>query len=171
MRHGQTDYNKQGLLQGQVDIPLNDEGIKQALAAKKQIDLLDIDLVICSPLKRAIKTAKMVTFNKKIIVDERIIERNLGVYEGQPSLEYDHNKYYRYEENNTGGNVEGIKEITNRAQMFLDDLKTNYLNKKILIVTHGAFINALLYAINPHLVCETVPSISLKNCEYVKIII
>ena len=60
MRHGQTDWNLAGKAQGRTDIELNDTGIEQAKQTKKQIDNYKIDLIICSPLKRARKTAEII---------------------------------------------------------------------------------------------------------------
>ena len=85
MRHGQTDWNLAGKAQGRTDIELNDTGIEQAKQAKKQIDNYKIDLIICSPLKRARKTAEIINeaINCQIISDERIIERGFGNIEGK----------------------------------------------------------------------------------------
>lgn len=52
-RHGQTDWNLQRKLQGRADIELNQTGIEQAKIAKEELVNEKIDLIICSPLKRA----------------------------------------------------------------------------------------------------------------------
>lgn len=72
MRHGQTSWNVQGKIQGMTDIELNDVGIKQAEDKKEEFNKLDIDLIIASPLKRALKTAQIVSEDKKvdIIIDK-----------------------------------------------------------------------------------------------------
>ena len=57
VRHGQTDWNIKKLLQGKTDIKLNEEGIRQTKELSKVIDLNNIDVCICSPLKRTKKTA------------------------------------------------------------------------------------------------------------------
>ena len=62
LRHGQTDFNATGLLQGRVDNPLNSIGILQAQKAAQMIG--PVDRVISSPLKRAIQTSEV--FNTKI---------------------------------------------------------------------------------------------------------
>ena len=79
IRHGQTDWNVAGKCQGMTDIELNSTGIKQAEQARNEITNYKIDLIICSPLKRARKTAEIINevTNCKIISDERIIERNV----------------------------------------------------------------------------------------------
>ena len=84
IRHGQTDWNVAGKCQGMTDIELNSTGIEQAKQASEQIYNYKIDLIICSPLKRARKTAEIINevTNCQIISDERIIERNCGNIEG-----------------------------------------------------------------------------------------
>lgn len=68
VRHGETDWNNKGLLQGTTDIELNKEGIKQVQELSKIIDLDKIDICICSPLKRTKETAKILVSNKKKII-------------------------------------------------------------------------------------------------------
>ena len=57
MRHGQTDFNKENKWMGLLDIPLNENGISQALSSINYIKSLNIDIIYCSELKRAIQTA------------------------------------------------------------------------------------------------------------------
>ena len=61
LRHGQTDWNIDFRLQGITDIPLNETGIGQARDAARAIDSNEWDLVVSSPLGRAIETAEIVS--------------------------------------------------------------------------------------------------------------
>ena len=83
-RHGQTEWNRLGKLQGQTDNSLNEEGKAQAEETGKQIADEKIDLIITSPLIRARETAEIINkrFNVPIIEDDRIKERNYGQCEG-----------------------------------------------------------------------------------------
>ena len=67
-RHGQTDWNVQGKTQGRADIELNEVGIKQAKQTKEELKNIDIDLIICSPLKRAKKTAEIINEGLLIVI-------------------------------------------------------------------------------------------------------
>ena len=59
IRHGLTDWNLNGKIQGQKDIELNEIGIKQAKDAKDKFNSYNFDMIICSPLKRTKLTAKL----------------------------------------------------------------------------------------------------------------
>lgn len=64
VRHGKTDWNLLGIVQGSTDISLNEEGIIEARNLSEKIDISKIDLCISSPLKRAMEIAKIITKNK-----------------------------------------------------------------------------------------------------------
>lgn len=60
VRHGQTNWNVLNKIQGQADIPLDMIGISQAYELKKLVCPLSLDLILTSPLKRAVKTAEII---------------------------------------------------------------------------------------------------------------
>lgn len=135
-RHGQTDWNVQGKTQGRADIELNEVGIKQAKQTKEELKNIDIDLIICSPLKKAKKTAEIINEgrNIQIIFDNQIIERNFGEFEGKKikfDEFWDYNAHPRYQR------AETIQEIISRISNFLDKIKEEYKDKNVLLVTHG----------------------------------
>lgn len=148
IRHGKTDWNNLRLMQGRVDIPLNEEGRDDAVKLASSINLSDIDICFCSPLKRTRETAEIIVQNKlKIIYDDLLIERDFGDYEGC-EVNFDLiQKQWDYNLNDKSGNIESIKECLNRAKVFLDKLKKEYPNKTILIISHGSFIKALHFNI------------------------
>ena len=146
VRHGETDYNVKHIIQGIIDIELNDNGIKQAKNLKARIDMLDIDLVISSPLNRAKKTATIITLgrNIKFNYDDRIIERSAGELEGKQDQYYDSDKAWNYTLNSDlGYNFEKTQDLLMRTKDFLEDIKKQYKDKNILIVSHESTIRAL----------------------------
>ncbi len=173
MRHGQTDWNVEGKAQGRTDIELNNTGIEQARQAKEQIEKYKIDLIICSPLKRARKTAEIVneTANCKIINDERIIERSFGCMEGKKGEEWkkimEDKKHtisnYNLCENEQ--NIEPMKEMCTRVWNLLDEVKENYNDKNILLVTHGGTCRAINAYFNGIGEDGYVQGVDIKNCE------
>lgn len=144
VRHGKTDWNVKGLLQGSADIEINEEGIQQVKELATMINLDEIDVCICSPLKRTRKTAEILIGDKKeIIYDDMIVERGFGSYEGKP-INFDLiETQWNYKLNDSSNNIESLKDCLARADGFLKKIKKEYPNKTILIVSHGSFIKAL----------------------------
>ena len=135
-RHGQTDWNVQGKTQGRADIELNEVGIKQAKQTKEELKNIDIDLIMCSPLKRAKKTADIINEGRNIpiIFDDQIIERNFGEFEGE-KIKFD--EFWDYNAHPRDQRAETIQEIISRISNFLDKIKEEYKDKNVLLVTHG----------------------------------
>ena len=174
VRHGQTDWNVAGKCQGRTDIELNNTGIEQAKNTKGQLKNHNIDLIICSPLKRAIKTAEIINEETKcnIIIDERLIERGCGEVEGTTKEEWPgivdnedidiiNNYYLNWNEKD----IEPIQTICKRVWNLLDEIQEKYKDENVLLVTHGGncrAINAYFNGIgeNGH-----VQSAHIKNCE------
>ena len=148
VRHGQTDWNKLGLLQGTTDIEINEQGIKEAKLLAQNINLDEIDICLSSPLKRAMETAEILTQGKvSIISDDLLLERYFGSLEGK-EISFDLIKrQWDYKLNDKSYNIESARDCLNRAHKFLEKIKKEYPNKSILIVSHGSFIKALHFNI------------------------
>jgi len=144
VRHGQTDWNINEKIQGQKDIELNDTGILQARSLKEEFNKLDVDLIMCSPLKRARKTAEIINQDKKleIIYREELIERGLGDFEGK-DCETEEDEIYNYYKNDSKMNVEPVVELCNRINKLLNEIKTNYSTNTIILVTHSGTARAI----------------------------
>lgn len=139
VRHGQTDWNVQHKVQGKADIDLNNTGIAQASETSQKLINTQIDLVICSPLKRAMQTAQIINKGRNIpiIYDERISERDFGEMEGKRQEEFDFKGFWSYQKNIKYESAENIQDFFNRIYAFIDDITTKYSNMNILLVNHG----------------------------------
>lgn len=169
VRHGQTDWNKQRVMQGLTDVPLNETGIRQALDAKEKLKSVNFDICFSSPLKRAKKTAEIITYNKcKIIEDDLLLERFMGELEKKPYDLYKSIGYWDYELNSNEHKVESIKGLFERAKKFLDKIKNKYGDKTILVVSHGALIRALHYVIVGYDSNTDFLKFNVKNAEVYK---
>ena len=148
VRHGKTEWNELGLIQGMVDIELNDIGIKEAKELAKSINMDDIDLCMSSPLKRAKKTAEILVQNKKtIIYDNLLLERSFGDYEGVKITEELAQKQWDYNNEDKTNNLESLKDMLKRCDKFLNKIKKEYKDKTILVVSHGCLIKGLHFSI------------------------
>ncbi len=149
VRHGQTDKNVLGLVQGNTESDLTEKGKEEAKALQELVSTLDIDVVVSSPLRRALDTAKLITNNKyDIIVDERLIERDYGLSEGKPVDEELTIKYWDFKLNTDINEVEKIKDLMFRITEFIEDMRNKYEDKNVLVVAHSAILRAIHYAIN-----------------------
>ena len=85
IRHGETAWNKELFLQGQTDIPLNENGRELAQVTARALQMVPFDLCITSPLLRAKETAQIILGNRTIpfLEDARIQEIGFGTYEGR----------------------------------------------------------------------------------------
>lgn len=169
IRHGQTDGNVKRVIDGIKDIPLNVTGKQQAIDARKSIENIDFDIVICSPLIRTRQTMELVTENKfHVIFEERIIERDCGELMGRSFDDIDMDKYWDYYDDTIYENVESIKSFFTRIYSYIDYLKKEYKDKKILLVTHGGVSKAVECYFNGIPSHGKLLNLGLKNCEVTK---
>ncbi len=152
IRHGETDYNLKGIVQGSgIDSVLNDNGFQQADNFYNKYKLVNFDLHIYSNLIRTKQTINsFLESHIQRIEDARIREICWGEHEGEAGGEEMMKKYYRvvnawkkgeYDESPTGG--ESARELGDRLQDFLKDLNSWNFNRA-LICTHGRTLRALV---------------------------
>ena len=150
LRHGETDWNQAGRLQGHVDIPLNPNGRLQIRHAAEILAerCPSIELVISSPLSRARESAEIVSeklgYEKAdIIVEPMLIERSFGVGEGMDAVE----RKDKYPDDIYPG-MESLEDLLKRARSAFEKIELSYCDKKtILVVAHGAIFYAMMAAI------------------------
>lgn len=156
VRHGETNANVKGYLQGWTNDPLNENGIKLAVITGQGMRGIHFDQCISSPLVRAMETAKIVLHESgndiPIQIDNRIKEINMGSWERKkfrPSeREVDENniKMFFTKPFEFGGfpGGETIAEVCERTQSFLKELIKRDDNKIYLVITHGFALRGML---------------------------
>lgn len=150
LRHGETDWNQTGRLQGHTDIPLNQNGKEQiSKAAEILTDLqFPIDLIISSPLSRARESAEIVAgrlaYKKKnIVIEPLLIERCFGLGEGLTASE----RVEKYPNDNYP-QMESFEDLISRAHLAFETIVDSFNDKQnILVVAHGAILYAIVTAI------------------------
>lgn len=169
-RHGQTDWNVEGKVQGRADIELNEKGLEQAIQTSKILAEEEIDLIICSPLKRTKQTADIINIDRNIpiIYDDSIIERDFGEFEGLNKKNFDFEGYWSYNQNNKYERAENIKDFFDRVYSFLDKIKKEYNDMKILIVAHGGISIPINCYFNGIPEDDKLLKLVLGNCEVIK---
>lgn len=147
VRHGQTDWNVERRVQGWTDIPLNTVGLHQAELLASHLHGVPFQAIYTSDLVRAEKTAAILheQTGAPVTVDQRLRERRFGALEGQvrqqraaktsPDAPWD-----RLDD----PLAETDFDLKQRVSSFLEDVCTQHISGRILIVTHGALIRAAL---------------------------
>lgn len=170
MRHGETKENLKNQINGRNNHGLTLKGIQQAKNNQQIIVNLKIDNIFCSPLKRAIQTCKIATKNKyKIIYDNRLLERDTKNMQYKSMNLLNKAIWYDFDKDIVYENLEGFKSVINRVNDFIENLKLNYNDKNILIVTHGDICKAIHFYFNYN--NKDISKFEQKNCEIVKYIL
>lgn len=169
-RHGETEWNALKKVQGQADIALNEEGIKQANDTRILLKNENIDLILCSPLTRAMQTAQIINRERNIpmVFDERLSERDFGEFEGMPNTEFDYEAFWSYKQNIQYHEAENISGFFQRVYGFLDDIHLKYKDKRILLVAHGGVSIAVYCYFNGIPDKDTLLGLALDHCEIAK---
>jgi len=156
IRHGETEWVRQGRYQGSTDVPLNKIGILQAHALGKALKSEKPRIIYCSELLRAYQTAHEIakTCRKDITVDKRLNELCFGDWEGHHHARI-HQKFPKASEAWYAANWkscppggESLKSLDLRINSFLTDLSEHYSkNSTHVLVSHGGPIRMFLVRI------------------------
>ena len=147
VRHGQTDYNRDGRLQGQVDIPLNATGIRQAESLAAAVAADPPDVIVASPLERALETARIISRDTGLEVDTdpAFLERGFGLWEGLKGEEIKRrwpaeHADWRAHRPVRGLDVEDRPEVGERVAAACRELVAEHDGGTVMVVAHGAAI-------------------------------
>jgi broad specificity phosphatase PhoE len=150
VRHGETDWNAEGRLQGHTDRPLNDVGRRQAKAVAERLAGEGADAVYASDLSRAKETAEIIgeQLGLTVVIDPDLREKNWGNWEG---LTGDERVFVEYV---------GEATIDHRTRVLaaVDRIVQRHPGQRIVVVTHGGSLRRIQSALNG--VAEPV----IENC-------
>lgn len=176
-RHGETDYNAAGRMQGHLDSALTPVGWNQARFAVPALARFSPDLVIASDLRRATDTATVLTdaIGVPLRIDKRLRETHLGEWQGLTGAEVDEaypGERARWRTDATwappGG--ENRVDVADRAGEVVADLQANAeVGETVLLAAHGGLIIALTARLL-NLPVEIWPSLGgIQNCHWVEL--
>ena len=146
IRHGQTDWNTEGKLQGTEDIPLNDTGRSQSKSCAQNLIHQKWDAIFTSPLSRALETAHILsdgTNNPPVIIEPLLIEREFGKASGITWQELK-TRYPLYPKESPEG-MEPFDELSSRMEQAVKECISKNRGENIILISHGGSINALLH--------------------------
>ncbi|MCL6590063.1 MAG: histidine phosphatase family protein [Firmicutes bacterium] len=147
VRHGETDWNNRGLIQGQTDIPLNDNGLWQAKRAAAWLEKEGgWERLYSSPLKRALATAEIIGAVIKLApqIVPGLMERRFGALEGLSLEERERLYPHRLEAEDSVPGLESRSELKERVIQTFHHLIAEPGGGKIVVVSHGGWMGQLL---------------------------
>ena len=130
VRHGETELNQKKCYYGHMDVGLSEKGVKQAKAIGAFFQNRSFDVVVYSPLIRAVKTAEYILGGReqKIVVDERFSEQNFGIFEGftyEQLLERYPDEFQSWNQDFSGYRIPGgesFSDVRDRIDNYLKEL-------------------------------------------------
>jgi broad specificity phosphatase PhoE len=177
VRHGETDWNKNKIIQGHSDIPLNQIGEKQAQELAKKLTSIKFDLAFSSDLLRAKRTTEIIALEHNLAIQttELIRERNFGTFQGQPAKSMDtHLELLKKlsdqerSKHKIDESIENDEEFTAKILTFFRETALAYPGKTILVGAHGGVLRFLLIHLGA-LTYEKSDEVAFKNTAYLKL--
>jgi broad specificity phosphatase PhoE len=150
VRHGETDWNAEGRLQGHTDRPLNDHGRRQANELAERLADEGADAIYASDLARARETAEIVgtRLGLPVVIDADLREKNWGSWEGLTGDE-------RVHVEQDGESTEAHRDRVMRA---VRRIVERHPGQRVVVVTHGGSLRRIQASLNG--VAEPV----IENC-------
>lgn len=149
IRHGQTALNAEGRLRGLANPPLDEVGRAEAEATAIALTGRGIDIVYCSPLERAFRTAQIIA--QHLDCDFEVVsefnDRDYGPWTGQVKTKVE----AQFGSVDDAPGVEPIDRILQRAWPALDQVMDTHAGVPIAVVTHDALIRPILTTIDPRI--------------------
>ena len=163
IRHGRTDWNVQGRVQGRTDIPLDETGLRQAAAVARRLSGIRLNAIYTSPLRRAHDTAKAVAafHDCDIYVSEKLTEINFGAWEGKTGSELEAQYAALWRDWNWILHPETCREMGAESA---DDI----LLRTLALISHTMPIK-LLTAHMIGLPAAKIQALKLANCSYTEL--
>jgi broad specificity phosphatase PhoE len=141
VRHGETEWSKAGRHTGRSDIPLTDAGRDEARALAGPLARRTFSRVVCSPLGRAVETARLAGFGDRVELDDDLREWDYGIFEGRTRLEIAREipGWTVWSRPMTGG--ESVDDLGARADRVITRLLPT--GGDVLVFSHGHFLRVL----------------------------
>ena len=142
IRHGETEWAKNGRHTGRSDIPLTDAGREQAGFLLPIFDDVKFDRILSSPLQRALETAKLAGLSPSVELDEELLEWDYGDYEGLTTKQIRERVSDWSIWTHLCPNGETIGQVSQRADRVVARLRS--ISGNVAIFSHGHFLRILV---------------------------
>lgn len=174
VRHGESEGNQQGIIQGRLESPLTERGRRQSLALATALAAFPVAQVYTSPALRAKDTAGLLAdqFACPLTYDERLLERHFGLLQGlrfeDAQREYPQLTGALFSGNAQAATPQGetTEEVNNRLFSCLNDLHKRHRNNTVIIVSHCHALEGLIWQLKGALMSEELRKYGHQNCSY-----
>jgi broad specificity phosphatase PhoE len=141
VRHGETEWSRAGRHTGRTDVPLTEQGRRQAEAVGAALRDRDFALVLTSPLGRALETCRLAGFGERAQSRNELMEWDYGAYEGRTTAEVREERpgWTLWRDGVPGG--ETIEQVGERVDRVLDEIRA--LDGEALLFAHGHVLRVL----------------------------
>jgi probable phosphoglycerate mutase len=151
VRHGETEWNRLGRIQGHLDSPLNRQGVAQAESVAARLAREPFDQLVCSDLGRAVSTALIIAkrTGHDVATDARLRERHYGIFQGKTRAEAraaHPDAYAEYEAEDVDHAIPGgesTRQCFRRNLACLRELATRHAGGRLVVVAHGGVLDGL----------------------------
>jgi len=152
---------------GRFDEDINETGVEQAAEARRQIEDIDYDVILASPLKRASHTADIVNCkNLPVQYDDRLLERDMGFLTNvERHRNLDKHDFWNISPETDYRDAEPLRDMYDRVGEFFEDIKLRYSGKTVLAVTHDGVVRVLHSYLNGIPEHGALLEGNIKNCE------
>ena len=155
VRHGETEWNAEGRIQGHTDIGLSENGAQQARSLGQRLADRQIDVAYSSDLKRTSETARLALGHRNVVLNEtpRLREYHKGIFEGMTLTEIQTqfpDEYPKYLEKDLSYAPEGgetTRDVSTRMASIIQEIKAKHLDETVLVVSHGGALRAAMVSL------------------------
>jgi broad specificity phosphatase PhoE len=181
VRHGETEWNVQGITQGQSESFLTEIGVKQAEETGEKLRSVKFHAIFSSDLSRAHKTAEIIKLDRELVIQtsQLLRERSYGSFEKRHSDEFrnilkdklkerENLPESEYASFRLASDVETDEEVVTRFLAQLREIVAKYTGKNVLVVSHGGCIRNFLIKMG-YAERKNLSGGSFKNGGYAKV--
>jgi probable phosphoglycerate mutase len=151
VRHGETAWNAEHRVQGQLDVPLNAIGLAQAAAAAKVLSQEKFDAIYSSDLSRARQTARPTAnlLSLEVLLEKDLRERHYGIFERLTYAEVktrfpeDYARFEAREPDYAFQTGESLKDFSVRSIAVISKIAKEHEGQSVLVFTHGGVLDKL----------------------------
>ena len=155
IRHGETEWNVEGRVMGQLDSRLTARGVEQSMAIARRLQTVPFDALYSSDLGRAVRTADIIgeACGKPVSLDAGLRERHMGIFQALTTAEMyrrfpaERAEYERLGDEYVVPGGESGRDKRERSVRALTAIAVRHPRQTVVVVTHGAFLMGFFEAV------------------------